>query len=271
MRERVVAGRFSVYGWTSESDGGRRSFGRVRRFDGRESSGPELLNVGFERYAGRHARHTGFGLRGNSDAGGVQLFAGVHRVWCGWLSFGSPAAWWPAMRRGGRVGRFLDELDDREVVDVRVHDGRVWWQLWHPKHRWTRGTSWWRHGNLPVVDLVFGKRQVDKIVEMPATVAPVPLPEGVYECLISTDTVVLKRKRWPKVKRLPGFELVAVLSEPGYLPSPGKGGDNDGTFSMSGRLDGRPTIANAIGTVVAHVLADRIRRNAPLDYAERIA
>lgn len=47
------------------------------------------------------------------------------------------------------------------VTEVHVHNRRLWWQLWHPRDSWTKGTPRWRHGSakLDPRDIVWGERR----------------------------------------------------------------------------------------------------------------
>lgn len=259
-----------VHGWHSDSDGGRRSWLNVYRSDGVESSGRMVFGGSFERYRGKSARHTGIGISPSSDVGGVKVFLGLHRVWCGWIGVGSEALFWPALRKSERLQRW----SDRCLINVRVHGGAIWWDVCVDQMGSTRGIPRWRHGNLNVVDLVLGKvdSQREWVIEPTPTI--LPLPEGTYLVALGIERWTWKR---PRGRRKTGysFDLDKVISEPGYIPAPGNSESDffdgpDGTFSMHGGLTGTPTVQNAIGEIVAHVLTERARRGAPVDYAERI-
>lgn len=246
--------------------------------------GHEALTVRAEGYVASGASHGGIGLSTDEDSAGVQVFVGVPKVACGWLTIGS---WSLASWARKRLGWSLP--DDLNVASLRFHDRAAWWELWHPKHEWKSGTPRWRHGNFHWWDFLTGKPVHSKeVTEGPVEVL-VPMPEGAYRATVTLERRVWKRPRWPWPQVGHGFDL-DVISRPGpdgpyvpdevdgerplgYIPVPGKGENSwdcggDGTFGMSG--PGR-TVEKAIATVVESTLRDRRRRGVPADYSEAIS
>lgn len=243
--------------------------------------GNDILETRVEAYIASGARHTGIGLAGDDDSGGLKLTAGIAHIASVWVTIGGPpirrflAARWP-------------DLTERNIATLTAHDRAIWWEVWHDKWSWTRGTPRWRSGNFQWFDWIAGKPAKSKTSTEPVEV-DVPMPEGNYRATIVLETVTWRRPRWPWPVIHHGYDI-DILSRPGpdgpylpedgpdgkrpdgYIPIPGKGENawdcgGDGTFAASG--PGR-TIEDAIGQTVRMALADRARRGAPHNYAEPI-
>lgn len=254
---------------------GRRWFLHVRKGGEMDvASGPELIEASVEAYIASGARHTGLSLSFGST--GVKVFAGISHVTCGWFTLKSPWLFYKRLNK-----RLLPRVN---VVDLRLHDRAVWWEVWHPKDEWKSGTPRWRSGNFQWFDALAGKPEYSTvIVEGPVEVG-IPMPEGTYRALVTMEDATWRRKRWwsKTVRRA----QVDILSRPaegggiedapdgrGYIPEPGKGENSwdcgpDGTFSVCMPAVSVPA---AIGQTVSSCLATRVRRGARLDYAEPIA
>lgn len=223
----------------------------------------------FEGYVASGARHTGIGLSTDDDSSGLQVFAGLGHVANGWLTVGS----WAVM--GAIYRRWKKALPELDIINVRVHDGAVWWSLWHPKHEWHSSTPRWRNGHFNLADWALGRHQFSKTVVEGPTRVLVPMPERSYPATVTIELRRWKRPRWPWAREEYGYDLDLLKEDgsPGYIPTPGKGENSwdcggDGTFGKSG--PGR-TIEAAIAGVVQSTLADRRRRGARADYAEPIS
>lgn len=243
-----------------------------------------LVSSRFEAYVASGADHTGVGLSVDEDTSGLQLFAGLRRVACVWVTVGMP----PLQRWVYR--RWKTGLPDVDIAKVTFHDRAVWWSIWHDKWSWKRGTPKWRDGNFHWWDWLTGKPvHATEVTEGPVDVV-VPMPEGAYKATVTLERATWTRPRWPWPQVVDRYDLDVVSRPgpqgpyvpeleadgtrlPGYIPVPGKGENSwdcggDGTFSQSG--PGR-TVEAAIGDVVEGVLRTRRRRGAPMDYAEAIS
>lgn len=264
---------------TREGKRGIRAFATLHPSD---RSKADRIEARFEGYVFSGAQHTGLGLRTDDDTAGVQLFAGLSKVACAWLSLGSPAL---SSARYKRTKKLRPDLD---LFELWFHDHAVWWSVWHPQHEWKKGTPKWRNGSFHWWDWLTGKPvHSSEVTEGPVDVV-IPMPEGGYRATVTIKRSTWNRPRWPWPQEHYGYE-VDVLSRPGpdgpylpegtgprtngYIPVPGKGENSwdcggDGIFAMSG--PGK-TVEKAIGDVVASALRDRKRHAGRHDYAEAIS
>lgn len=231
-----------------------------------------VAEASVEGYVGAGAQHTGIGLSiGSSGPASVMVFAGAAHVADVWVSAKS----WPATKWLTARVPALTEVRDLNVVDVRLHDGALWWEVWHPKHQWTRGTPRWRSGNFKWRDALLGKQVHSKTVIGAPRQVEVPLPEGSYPAMVTIEECRWTRPRWPYPVVIKRFDLDILKedgTEGGYLPVPGKGENSwdcgpDGVYSMSAPGG---SVEEAIGHAVASVLRDRQRHAGTHSYAERI-
>lgn len=280
MTSRDIAG-FHLHYWAARegSRGGRWHLTAQRGEDG-----PEVLAVRAEGYVASGARHAGVALSTDDEDAGLQVFAGIPRVACGWLTAGSwRAASWVRKRWGWSLP------DNMHVVSLRFHHRAAWWELWHPKHEWKSPTPRWRYGAFHWWDFLTGKPVHSKeVTEGPVEVL-VPMPEGTYQATVTLERSTWRRPRWPWSQVVHTFDLDVISRPgpdgpyvpdeadghrpPGYIPVPGKGENpwdcgGDGMFAMGG--PGR-TVEKAIATVVESTLRDRRRLGVPADYAEVIS
>jgi hypothetical protein len=109
------------------------------------------------------------------------------------------------------------------VTELRVHDSRLWWQVWHPRDSWTRGTPWWRHGSarLDPWDLVLGaKRYTYEPAAGPAMVEVHAGPGESYAVEVKLRRCSLGR---PGRRQQLSWSVECTSAEP-VVTRPGKGG-----------------------------------------------
>lgn len=241
------------------------------------------------------ASHAGFSIEEDEDSGGAQVFVGLWRLVNVWVSAGSPALVGWRYRRQRARGVPYKHRPELNIVNLRFHNRAVWWEVWHPKHEWHRGTPRWRHGSFQAWDWLAGKTQYTSQV-LADVEAEVAMPEASYPCRVKVERQVWSRKRWPAMVRA-GYSVDMLPwadGRPGYVPVPGKGENSwdcgpDGTFGQSGPLPDRftglratdlPTaaeralvdeaVAEAVRQVRDGTLETRRRRGVRPDYAEAI-
>lgn len=212
---------------------GRRAFGLG------VDLGPTLMSQGDERYAGFHVRIPFVGA----------LF----------LSLREAVA--PRFREG------------REF-DFSVRDGKVWLTLWGGGDgSWSSKDPWWRRGVTVDPLGLLGKESRDVEREDLGWIV-VPMPEGKYEARVERLTVTVRRARWPWpletwsrycFEEFRGGPL--PFAEGKAIPYPGKGENSwdcgmDGCFGFS--AEAGKSITEAVGSLVASVLANREKRGWPL-------
>ncbi len=268
--------RLSHHTWkTREGTRGVRAFSHVR-WGKREI---EIVSARFEGYLFSGAAHTGVALSTDDDTAGVQLFAGVAHVACGWVTVGSPAL---AKVVYDRWKKSLPEID---IAELKFHDRTVWWSLWHDKWSWASKTPKWRKGSFHWWDWLVGKPVYSSEVTHGPEPVGIPMPEGVYQATATLSTDTWRRARWPWATIRHGYNI-DVVSRPGddgpylpedgksgYIPVPGKGENSwdcggDGIFSQSGSAR---TVEDAIGAMVASALRTRTRHGGRHEYAEPIS
>lgn len=236
------------------------------------------LDTRLEGYIASGAQHTGLGVSTDDDTAGIQVFAGLRHIACGWLTIGSPSL------AGTIYRRWTKRLPDINIADVRLHDQAIWWEFCHDKWSWSSRTPRWRKGAFHWWDALAGKPAHSKTPNGEPVQVGVPMPEGTYNATVTLSTSTSKRPRWPWAQIHHSFNLdvtsrptpegpVPAGDQPGYIPVPGKGENpwdcgGDGLFSMTG--PGR-TVEKAIGDVVASVLRDRQRWAGRHDYADPIS
>lgn len=147
---------------------------------------------------------------------GVALWLHLEVPWKSWLS--SP-------------------VDDTEI-SLKIHNGAVWWSLWHSTMEWSNKTPRWRNGNFNFVDWLLGEHKHEEKVIMESTPIKIPMPEGVYDGTLKMIHQTWKR-RWGWFRQ----ERTSVEIEiPMGVPFSGKGENSydcgdDATYSLSFSID----------------------------------
>lgn len=94
---------------------------------------------------------------------------------------------------GRRIQRWLNPTGyESKVIEARIHDRRLWTQLWARRNSSSKSDPWWMHGSvrLDPRDILLGEvRNSWEDVGEPAT-ATVRMPEG------DEHEVVLKLQKW---------------------------------------------------------------------------
>lgn len=139
-------------------------------------------------------------------------------------------------------------------IDLRWHDGSLWWSLWHPTMEWSSRTPKWRHGSFSPADWLLGKPVYTRR-DLSTEAVEVPMPERLYGATVQLYEATWRRPRWPFAVR----NRLATIEVPGGIPQPGKGENSwdcgeDATYSLS--CEAR-TPAQAVGRMVATVLTSR--------------
>lgn len=165
-------------------------------------------------------------------------------------------------------GRPNGVYETERTVSLDVHDGAIWWNIWMPSGVWESSWPRWRHGNIHVVDLLFGEVKKESVVfnEEPVLI---PMAERNYSGWLKQERNRRRRARWPfHWGRLGTVELGSdtaffeVKMDEGHaIPFPGKGenpwdGDEDALFSLYGQ---GATVEDAVAAVLKSVMRRRRR------------
>ena len=142
------------------------------------------------------------------------------------------------------------------------HSGGLWGH-WNDNEwgDWSRGQPWWQSWHFDPADFFLGQQWYSKETVATADVA-IPLPEGAYPAVATTERCTWKRPRWP----FPTVRTSVTIDCTRGIPIPGKGEnswdcDDDALFGW-----GSTTVAEAIGHGVAIVLRDRERYGGSRDW-----
>ncbi|MCZ2109355.1 MAG: hypothetical protein LC118_07295 [Dehalococcoidia bacterium] len=151
-------------------------------------------------------------------------------------------------------------LMEREI-EVSVHHWALWWSFWTPVHLWSAAIPRWRHGNVHLLDTIFGPTKFEK-VEIEKQAVLIPMPEKNYRGTVTIERRTWSRPRWPFRFGQLGEEVLFRESlgydlkmEPGeQIPFPGKGEnswdcDDDALFGQSGDGGVVDAISNAVKSV----------------------
>lgn len=201
-----------------------------------------------------------FGCR--DDQG--QLFIGIPRLLCLWLSFGDvlPRRWFANWRYWDGFGR---------KTGIEIFEGTVRFSVWLIyNHDYKRthipgvGLHYCKHGfeiTFNPADFFLGNK---KYTERDISIAPatVALPEGEYPVTVRMFESTWKRPRWPKIIRIIRAD---VNSEKGIPSHAGKGEcewdlDDDALFGMTCRAS---TAEEAVRKVSESILRDRAKYGMP--------
>jgi len=250
---------------------------------------PTWLATKAEIVWGRKATFAGFELRDDDDTAGWTVFAAVPRVAAVWLTAGSwrAARWWANRGHGRRSV-------ERTWLSVRVHDGRLWWEVAQPAYAGgSRGTPRWRYGNWSPFDTALGRPLVTTQVLVEGD-HELRMPEGSYPVHVKIERVAVCRPRWrPRYHLASSIDVLPREGEKaGYVPVPGNiesdfydGGD--GIFGLSGGLDAAElgidpcgdlrskrdqdvAVHAALSMLRSSALDERRRRGAPADYSASV-
>lgn len=140
-----------------------------------------------------------------------------------------------------------------KAISLRVFDGGLHWNVWHPYSSWSSGTPWWRYGSLRPLDRLFGMGTYSTV---PGTtidmVTELALPEGTYPVKLQVGLQEWKRKRldWFFAKR----NLVAEVE--GRIPMP-KGPWRTFNVGMESTWGNRSVQRAAETAAVTHLLKHR--------------
>jgi hypothetical protein len=120
------------------------------------------------------------------------------------------------------------------VTELLVHDSRLWWQVWHPRDSWTRGTPRWRHGNVRIDprDLVLGaKRYAQEPVSGPSMVHVQAGPDERYLVAMTLQRCSFGR---PGRRQQLSWSVECKSAEP-IVTRPGKDGMTGWSVELPGR------------------------------------
>ncbi|MER7331675.1 MULTISPECIES: hypothetical protein [unclassified Micromonospora] len=87
---------------------------------------------------------TGVTLKVGNKGSEHTLAASFHVPWIG-------ALYLHTERFGAGVVRRLNPVGyDSRVVELRAHDGHLFWRLWARRDHWSRSDPWWMHGSVQI-------------------------------------------------------------------------------------------------------------------------
>uniref|UniRef100_UPI00051853AE hypothetical protein n=1 Tax=Streptomyces capuensis TaxID=1464056 RepID=UPI00051853AE len=96
-------------------------------------------------------------------------------------------------------GRWLQRLLNptsyhSRVVDVSIHNGSLWWELWARRHEYSSRDPRWMHGNVKIDPrhYILGKHQFESVQHGPDTPGVVHMPDG------TSHPVTLKLEKWTR-------------------------------------------------------------------------
>ncbi|MDE2104306.1 MAG: hypothetical protein KGL39_44120, partial [Patescibacteria group bacterium] len=146
--------------------------------------------------------------------------------------------------------------DEEHEIAISVHDGSLWWSLFHPVHSWESTTPKWRHGSWNPADTLLGRQ---KFSSRPLSFhrVTIPLPEGNIEGEVRIEQFAWKRPRWP----WPTVRVSSNIKPDRAAVVPGKGENawdcgDDAIYELSSPAR---TPAEAVSAYVRAVLRDRER------------
>lgn len=175
----------------------------------------------------------------------------------------------------GREAASINGSDPHHVVSgcydmdrrlgISYYEGTIRWSIWWRQDYSSSRDPKWRHGYFSLVDFFLGDVKHSKEILQTAEVR-IPLPEGTYDATVEIDRSTWRRPRWFAKRRTGSY-----VSIPKGIPIPGKGENSYdcGPDALFGKSGPETTVEGAIAGVVKSVLADRVRRGASHDYAER--
>lgn len=243
---------------TRETPHGRRTWWRLNG----------IGEIRFERHWWTGARHTGIGIEFDDEPSGIQFFVGIPFVISAWLTIGSDRLARVLWRRWDKA------LPDVVIADLRFHDRTVWWNVWHSKWSWSKGTPRWRSGSWSWFDLLAGKETHSSEITYGPNDVDVPMPEKTYRARVTLHRDTWRRPRWwDKVIDRGTIEVLDENGNPGgYIPIPGKGENSwdcgpDGTYSLTGPCE---DVRDLVDKLIFDALRTRRQRGAPLTYADPI-
>jgi hypothetical protein len=146
------------------------------------------------------------------------------------------------------------------ATEVHVGDGRLRWQLWHPRDSWTRGTPWWRHGSvrLDPRDVAWGEKRYSYAdTGQVATMAVSAAPGEVHQVHMK-----LRRQSHGRPGRRQSLSwTVDCRSEPG-IPTEHHGGEMTGwAVELAGDAAASPNWAGHAATACSAKIAGIRLRN----------
>ena len=166
-----------------------------------------------------------------------------------------------------RAKAIAEKYDGIDVINIRAHDGCVWWTFMHSDSSWHSTTPRWRSGSFDLLDTILGREDATR---EPLSVEDVeiPMPEGNYKWTIRMERFRVSRPRW--FAKPVSFVFDAKCKEGQQIPVPGKGENSwdcgpDATFGVGASAK---TVEEAIAVIVGGALKTRARRCGSHTYVE---
>jgi len=204
-------------------------------------------------------------LSGNVQIPGISLYWGVTNIPF-WKKVQEKLGLYKPKSPGHPYGEFIS----REF-GWRVHDWKLWADVWGKPHEWSSRGPWWHHFsvNLHPMDLLFGKVKYSEGDTIHDSVVDFPMPEKSYRGRVQIQANEWKRRRWPFPKVI--IRAHVDMEEP--IPHPGKGtcSYNCGDDALHGLCAPCRTVEEAIGLVVGSVLDSRKRYGGSHTFVSREA
>lgn len=164
------------------------------------------------------------------------------------------------------VNLFIKDYTSR-TISLRVFGGALWWDCWAPTDSWSSNEPWWMRWVWHPLDTLFGKMKHSE-EELSKTETVIPMPEGIYPCVVTMKLETWKRPRlsWPSTK----IRRAHVECEKG-VPFPGKGENSwdCGDDALHGSCFPANTVEEGIGGFVASALRNRRRYGGSVNWKQK--
>lgn len=118
-------------------------------------------------------------------------------------------------------GMFPYRILPREMwgrqTGISIHDGTIWFSIWHDDSGWKKEKSW-QYFNFCPADFFLGIHKYSQRILRKEQVE-IPIPEKTYRGTVEIFESVWKRPRWPFAKKI----IRAKIAVEDGIPVPGKG------------------------------------------------
>jgi hypothetical protein len=179
------------------------------------------------------------------------------------LDLGAVAAYWSIGGIGHRLAEWLGGGQRRDL-SLRVHDGKLWWEVWRDTDHWGAGTPRWRSGHVSIRPFDYlhdGEPKYSYADHGEPRSVTLGMPEGRYDVTFQLQRQVRRRPGGPIMEA----KWIASWKSESGIPVRNHEWKGDCIYASAVALPDDIDLINwvpaALGELMVSIMADRDRHD----------